>query len=650
MSPSRTYEHEALQKNDSIRLLWLEPALSSDMVLQCQLIETELSAAPDYEALSYVWGADAYPQTLRLPSGYLKITDSLASALQALRSGDGCRLLWVDAVCINQHDGVEKAQQVARMASIYGNASKVVAWLGEDPRVSLNVSSIIKLAEKAEDIGLQSPEGENRETILKWAYGDSEKGRWTMGVMSAVDDAGFPSLYQSSWFTRMWIVQEALLARNLTLHFGTAYLDWDIFENVMMLMQAINTAIRYPMTGRESFVKYAWPLIEVRDHWLRSKSHSFEPSSVTYYMHQFRRRGCKDDRDRVFALLGLLGENTGLDVVADYSKSVTQIYTEFAVSRLKLGNLGLLYDAGLWKRKRSGLRDELTIQASSADYIPTWIPDYRSDMSLLELAEVRFGTYFGEDPKVAPNIDFDLPQQPCRLTTQATLIDIITFVQPVYFVHDEVLRANDASMFLTCRRFCLELREKFHSHFVGRHSPNGEDLISVFASALVGGGTDKAYTETFMTRANEAYLDPLGLWKIYEDKCLAEDGEVYVAMQQELQVPASAAREAFKGVGIGFYSSGGSEASIAWKYHHHLVNILRRHWFFITDDGYAGLAPLNTTARTDNLAYIHGANVPFVLRGLGEDVSDHLLVGPCYIHGLMDGEAVKHNQAFSQGK
>ena len=39
----------------------------------------------------------------------------------------------------------------------------------------------------------------------------------------------------------------------------------------------------------------------------------------------------------------------------------------------------------------------------------------------------------------------------------------------------------------------------------------------------------------------------------------------------------------------------------------------------------------------------------YVLRDLGEDVSDHFLVGPCYIHGLMDGQAVKDNPAFSDG-
>ncbi|KAI4240701.1 MAG: hypothetical protein L6R42_011460, partial [Xanthoria sp. 1 TBL-2021] len=262
MSFNSPYQYGALGKMDSIRLLQLKPASSSDMVLQCELFDCELSAAPEYEALSYVWGNDEFPQGIQLPSGYLRITDSLASALRALRSSDKPRQLWVDAVCINQRDLVEKARQVSQMAKIYGKAARVLAWLGEDSASTLNVASVLDLAQKAEDVGLRSPNGENRETILKWVHGDPENVGWMMGVMSAVDDAGFPSLYRSSWFTRMWIVQEALLVKQLILHFGTVQMDWEHFEKVMILIQAVNAAIRIPMTSRESFVKYAWALIE----------------------------------------------------------------------------------------------------------------------------------------------------------------------------------------------------------------------------------------------------------------------------------------------------------------------------------------------------------------------------------------------------
>lgn len=67
-----------------------------------------------------------------------------------------------------------------------------------------------------------------------------------------------------------------------------------------------------------------------------------------------------------------------------------------------------------------------------------------------------------------------------------------------------------------------------------------------------------------------------------------------------------------------------------------------------------GLAPRSTQS-LDILAFIDSANVPFVLREAeggragDEGSSDMLLVGPCYIHGLMDGEAAKRNEAFEVG-
>lgn len=39
--------------------------------------------------------------------------------------------MWVDALCINQTDNVERAEQVAKMGSIYSRTSHLIVWLGE---------------------------------------------------------------------------------------------------------------------------------------------------------------------------------------------------------------------------------------------------------------------------------------------------------------------------------------------------------------------------------------------------------------------------------------------------------------------------------------------------------------------------------------
>ena len=48
-------------------------------------------------------------------------------------------------------------------------------------------------------------------------------------------------------------------------------------------------------------------------------------------------------------------------------------------------------------------------------------------------------------------------------------------------------------------------------------------------------------------------------------------------------------------------------------------------------------------------AFVDGASVPFILRDFGKEADDHMLVGPCYIHGVMDGKEVKRMPQFSAG-
>lgn len=85
-----------------------------------------------YEALSYVWGSSETPCSIFVNGLSIRIGYNLYVALRHLRSRHRRKLLWVDALCINQGDDVEKATQVAQMASIYSKAWRTVIWLGKD--------------------------------------------------------------------------------------------------------------------------------------------------------------------------------------------------------------------------------------------------------------------------------------------------------------------------------------------------------------------------------------------------------------------------------------------------------------------------------------------------------------------------------------
>ena len=90
------YQYRPLVHADSIRLLKLWPGPRHETELFCNLSDHRLSENPAFEALSYVWGEPVFPRRMLTPKGFIMITESLASALTAMRLQHEPRYLWAD--------------------------------------------------------------------------------------------------------------------------------------------------------------------------------------------------------------------------------------------------------------------------------------------------------------------------------------------------------------------------------------------------------------------------------------------------------------------------------------------------------------------------------------------------------------------------
>ncbi|KAF2686157.1 hypothetical protein K458DRAFT_208860 [Lentithecium fluviatile CBS 122367] len=125
-----------LPAHNSIRLLRILPSSLVAAPIRCEIIDYSLSsprrASHLYECLSYVWGSPENKQRIFVNDACLDVTRNLHSALIHLRDSDLPRVMWVDAVCIDQENLKERGQQVQFMALIYAYAAKVVVWLGEE--------------------------------------------------------------------------------------------------------------------------------------------------------------------------------------------------------------------------------------------------------------------------------------------------------------------------------------------------------------------------------------------------------------------------------------------------------------------------------------------------------------------------------------
>ncbi|KAK4222861.1 hypothetical protein QBC38DRAFT_488845 [Podospora fimiseda] len=208
---SYNYQH---LPDDSIRLLHLLPHLDKDSPIHCRLstcaILGSARSTHNYEALSYVWGSKADQKPIYLDGEEILHSPNLHSALTHLRDEFFERILWVDAVCINQNDNVEKGLQVQSMAGIYAKASGVIVWLGED-------------GEEDGETALETIRGAAARATPS-GYLLREKKRKRTKAYLAVR-----RLLNRPWFERIWVLQEVAAARQTWIQCGRATIPGYIF-------------------------------------------------------------------------------------------------------------------------------------------------------------------------------------------------------------------------------------------------------------------------------------------------------------------------------------------------------------------------------------------------------------------------------------
>ena len=125
------YEYRQLAPEE-FRLIELLPGQDNDRLIG-RLITVDPASAPQYVALSYVWGSPvrgrAGSAIYTLDNIAIELRPNLDSAMRALRRLDQDVHIWADALCINQHDGKDKDMQIPLMAKIYRLSDSVAVWL-----------------------------------------------------------------------------------------------------------------------------------------------------------------------------------------------------------------------------------------------------------------------------------------------------------------------------------------------------------------------------------------------------------------------------------------------------------------------------------------------------------------------------------------
>lgn len=288
---SALYPTAPLQSKTSTRLLTLHRGSGADEI-RCSLTAIDLDTKPRYEALSYCWGLPDNAKQV-LVGGYLvDVRENLWSALWHLRLADVDRILWIDALCIDQKNVLERNHQVRLMGSIYSKAFKVLSWLGP-----ASATSDVAMEYLATVFRSNKPTAEQSKAVIE--------------------------LCGREYWQRMWILQEFGLASDIILHYGSKTVHWGALEfyftkkeNILFNNDTVNAVVA------------VGSVIEYRK--IRSRQHN-DDHTLIFLLGVFNTRKCADPRDTVFALLGMASDCGGstdqMAVKVDYSQSLFSTYT-----------------------------------------------------------------------------------------------------------------------------------------------------------------------------------------------------------------------------------------------------------------------------------------------------------------------------------
>lgn len=375
---------------DAIRILNVEPGDFYDDPIVCTLTSVVFESKPRYLALSYTWG-DAFPHNQSLPTNKsmkpvpsdcqgsiswdgriysrdrpdsqlalaatarelqgnkaepitingqpFSIDHNLHLCLLHLRSKTAPLPFWVDALCINQADTDERNAQVALMSFVYRRAEAVVAWLGVRGA---------NLGEKRHDLfrGMASENtGTAPDFLQALVQGRIPEGDFDRFLgQSEIKEAA-----ASSYWTRLWILQEACLAHQLVFLYGPRF--WT-FEQLGDWQSKDSEDLRHEHSAAM-----------VRMLGARRARHT-DAMKLENLAEQFRGLACSELKDRIYGLVGLASDirpfftNDRLkDPVEEHIASLDMELAPMPVMQRGLGKLRVDYSASFYDIWRDVLKN-----------------------------------------------------------------------------------------------------------------------------------------------------------------------------------------------------------------------------------------------------------------------------------------------------
>ncbi|EPE33887.1 hypothetical protein GLAREA_06900 [Glarea lozoyensis ATCC 20868] len=588
------YIYRPLPSGQHIRLLQLSEAQDLQAGLEGKLTTYELANTPPYECLSYTWGIDPANCSLTLNNLGFSIRQNLQDGLRRLRRSDRAHLLWVDAICIDQLNIPERGSQVSIMRDIFAGADQVVIWLGEEDddgstAPAFKLIPILAKLDKTETwnyvVQNAESEGSSAEDLLKDLYSLNRLG-------------------SRPWWKRVWVLQEIVVAKEAMLLCGSQVLSWQGICDLHRVYMHLPTSHQL-LTSQ---LDRAWarefpyrPILKLLDNII------FDPLRVILSHRKWKEKGltttlaklmdmmihtrylASDPRDHIYALLGIVQMDLKSGIQPDYNLSMEVLYTSVFKSWLiNEGDLTYLS----WLRYNNSLHYK-------NETFPTWVPDFQN-----RTIKGRFSTRWisrakrrpkyallyhasgSQQPSSAPHITASsFENENCILNLIGVEVDTIEDINSY---------SGNFNLYMTPPERLNKRIDLWRPSNLSKYVGSSEPIKQAFWRTYLKDQTLQGYHEGIRHRHQMRRLSN----KEMEDEDWTNFHKVL------------------------------SKTAVVRK-----IRV-----FFMTKKGYMGLG-YDTVKEGDIVAVVMGGEVPLVLRPAGDGL--FLLIGECYVHGIMDGEVMK---------
>lgn len=607
------------------RAAWLLPG-----TIRASLVHVPVDSPGAFEAVSYCWGRPNRTEEILLDGTRYSITESALELLIARRSLWHDRIIWIDAICINQDDEDEKSIQLRYMRDIYYLASRVIAFPSGGYRLRL-LEPLLRRCSTRSTLHL----GHRLGTGL---FEGPESLPLQVRVLG--------HCLSSEFFSRAWIIQEVTVGQTVHLYLGGRFISWNTLASALAKMtqedmQTLFGTARYAATaekGHGLFLRDTRAITHVKlIHDCRvmtgrlpcqgtvnggglfatmNAEHAWEMGNrlaedlelALFYTNEFM---ASDARDRLFSLLGIVHYDSRSPLLRpDYRKPAEQVFHDLAVYLLlqtSISSVNFLALAGTGFTK-------------SRSYRHSWVPDLGEERPCLRLtysslSGYKFRTMVEKNALIAKG------HLPGSIFVTGLIIDRIACVSttgPLRISHtyeagnssqdDEKMEQIYA---FTKNAICL----------VNRYKTRWPGLHKQLWRTLIAGGNKS--TERFDRMLPDILEDLL----VYLD-ALRSRGlqEVMRALSSHNKLPGSAVEDQELVECIKVYIES-------------MAHVCTGRLFGITEGGrMCLLPPLVEAEATVFIAF--GAQLPFVLHQRadfpGEEAYE--LVGEAYIEGVVRGE------------